>query len=232
MSVKPTDPAPCDSEPSPTTLTPWRVLLFVAIYGAIFLSGKWFGSWLTHSLSLGPSDLGKGWTSLPVWIALLIYVALLALPFVPGMEISIALFAAFGSAIALPIYLATVLALALAYLLGRTIPPHGLAAAFGILGLVRARDLVNRLAPLDPDQRLAVLLERAPGRWLATLMRYRYLAIVVAFNVPGNAVIGGGGGIALLAGLSGLFSYPGYLLAVAVAVLPIPLTIALLGHVS
>jgi hypothetical protein len=47
--------------------------------------------------------------------------------------------------------------------------------------------------------------------------------------VPGNAVIGGGGGIALLAGISGLFTFPRYLAIVSLAVLPVPLTIMLIG---
>jgi hypothetical protein len=202
----------------------------VTFYAGIFAAGKWFGGWLASEIDLSPGSLGKGWTGVFVWTALVVYILLLALPFVPGVEISVALFAAFGSAIALPIYVATVVALTLSFIVGRMIPPHVLARLFGLLGLSRARDLVLRLAPLSPDERLAVLLERAPGRLAPTLIDYRYLAVVVSLNIPGNAVIGGGGGIGLLAGLSGLFSTGGYMIAIVIAVLPVPLTIALAGH--
>jgi hypothetical protein len=46
-------------------------------------------------------------------------------------------------------------------------------------------------------------------------------------NIPGNIVIGGGGGIAMIAGLTGLYSFPRYLLTIAIAVAPIPLAITL-----
>jgi hypothetical protein len=51
----------------------------------------------------------------------------------------------------------------------------------------------------------------------------------VLINVPGNAVIGGGGGLAFAAGMSGVFSVPAFLLTVAIAVLPVPLAIFAFG---
>ena len=68
-----------------------------------------------------------------------------------------------------------------------------------------------------------------PRRFIPWLVKHRYIAIVLALNLPGNTLIGGGGGIALLAGISGLFSFPGYLVAVALAVLPIPLAVLWMG---
>ena len=47
-------------------------------------------------------------------------------------------------------------------------------------------------------------MESAPTRLLPFLLRYRYVALALAFNLPGNAVLGGGGGIAMMAGLSGI----------------------------
>jgi hypothetical protein len=60
-------------------------------------------------------------------------------------------------------------------------------------------------------------------------LRHRYVALALAVNVPGNSVIGGGGGIMLMAGLSGIFAPLPTLLAIAVAVSPVPLVILLLG---
>jgi hypothetical protein len=42
-------------------------------------------------------------------------------------------------------------------------------------------------------------------------------------NVPGNGLVGGGGGIAFMVGMSGLFSLNGYILTLLIAVAPVPL---------
>ena len=57
----------------------------------------------------------------------------------------------------------------------------------------------------------------------------RYPLLAALINVPGNAVVGGGGGIALTAGFSRLFR-PGWTaLTVALAVAPVPLIVWLTG---
>lgn len=77
--------------------------------------------------------------------------------------------------------------------------------------------------------RLNLLFERAPSRIVPFLLRHRYIAIAVALNIPGNSVIGGGGGIAFVAGLSRLFSFPLYLLAVAIGVSPVVILFLIFG---
>ena len=74
-----------------------------------------------------------------------------------------------------------------------------------------------------------MLVAQSPKQFIPILLRHRYLAIAIALNTPGNALIGGGGGIALLAGASGLFSFWGFLLVLAVAVLPVPLLVMIVG---
>jgi hypothetical protein len=61
---------------------------------------------------------------------------------------------------------------------------------------------------------------------MAIALRRRYIAPALALNIPGNALIGGGGGIALFAGVSGLYAPMPTVLAFAVAV---SLAIVLLG---
>ena len=51
-----------------------------------------------------------------------------------------------------------------------------------------------------------MLLEGQSKRALSLALRYRYVALALAVNTPGNSVIGGGGGIMIMAGLSGIFS--------------------------
>jgi len=83
------------------------------------------------------------------------------------------------------------------------------------------------MAPLDADARLRLLLARAPARVIPRLLRHPCLALALALNLPGNSLIGGGGGIALSAGISGLYPMRSYLATVAVAVAPVPLLFAL-----
>jgi len=73
------------------------------------------------------------------------------------------------------------------------------------------------------EQRLRFLLQSAPTRIVPFLLRYRYLIIGILFNLPGNALIGGGGGIGLIAGMSKLFPFPKYLLLICLAITPGPI---------
>ena len=70
---------------------------------------------------------------------------------------------------------------------------------------------------------------RQTGGALDALVRLRFLIFAVLFNLPGNVAIGGGGGVALLAGMSKVFSLPAYLLTVALAVAPVPLLVYVAG---
>jgi hypothetical protein len=53
--------------------------------------------------------------------------------------------------------------------------------------------------------------------------------LAIVLNLPGNIVIGGGGGIALMAGASRLYSVPGFLVTIVLAVAPVPLAILVFG---
>ncbi len=152
------------------------------------------------------------------------FVVLLAVPFVPGAEIGLAMLTAFGTAIAPLVYIATVLALCLSCTIGRIVPITALARLLEALRMHRAADLVKRAAPLSRDERPAMLLDCAAPRMMSLALRRRYLAL----NISGNALVGGGG-IALLAGLSGLFAPLPTVLTFAIAVSPVPLAIVILG---
>lgn len=157
------------------------------------------------------------------------YVGLLAIPFVPGAEIGIALLAGFGAAIAPLIYVCTVAAMMLAFMIGRFLPINALERTFRVLRMRRAADLVARAAPLPKDERVAMLLEGQSKPVLQLALRYRYAAMAVALNMPGNSIIGGGGGIMMIAGLSGIFTPISTFLTVLVAVSPVPLAVIFLG---
>lgn len=220
---------PSDRPPAAPRVRWLRVALVLVVYAALFVLGKWGSDWLVHTIGLAPGS-GKSLATHMLWVGIGLYAVLLAIPFVPGMEISLALLAAFGSTVAVQIYAASVVALTASFLVGRLVPTRVVAATFAALGLKQAEELVRRLEPMSARQRVVALAAGAPRRWVPMLIRYRYLAVVLAFNLPGNFVLGGGGGIALIAGLSGMFSVSGFLLAVCVAVLPVPLAVLLFGH--
>ena len=127
------------------------------------------------------------------------------------------------------VYGATVLALVLSFLVGRLVPQQLIIETLETLHLKRAGQLLRRLQPLESSARLEFLLKKADSRVVPFLLRNRFLALIVALNLPGNAFVGGGGGICLIAGFSRLFALPSFLLAVAIAVMPLPLMVILVG---
>ncbi|MCR9236828.1 MAG: hypothetical protein NXI17_09175 [Alphaproteobacteria bacterium] len=157
------------------------------------------------------------------------YVGLLALPFVPGAEIGLAMLAAFGPSIAPLIYVVTVASMMVAYTVGRFLPISALERLLFFLRMRRAAALVVRAALLSPEDRLAMLLDGQSPRSIKLGLRYRYIAVALAVNTPGNSIIGGGGGIMMMAGLSGIFSPIATFLTISLAVSPVPLAVIFLG---
>jgi hypothetical protein len=185
---------------------------------ALSFGGHRLGLWIGGALGL-ESGAAVG---LAVFLALLLlYVLLLAVPFVPGAEIGIFLLMVMGAEAALPVYGATVTALVLSFLVGRLVPLPPLVSGLRRMGMTRTADMLSSNRPLagPPPGRMGALL--------AQVLRHRCCALAVLFNMPGNALIGGGGGIALAAGASRLVSVPAFLLTVLVAVAPVPAAILL-----
>ncbi|GAB5446381.1 hypothetical protein [Gymnodinialimonas sp.] len=157
--------------------------------------------------------------------ALALYALMIATPFVPGVEIGVALLLLRGASIAPAVYLATLAGLILAFVIGRLVPPATLARTFRDLRLRRAAELITRNATLAPGEREAALRRRLPRLLRAPLTRWRYATLALLINLPGNAFLGGGGGLLMAAGLSRLFAPRQTLLTLLIAVLPVPLTI-------
>lgn len=157
--------------------------------------------------------------------ALVIYALLIAIPFVPGVEIGLMVLATGGPKIAPLVWLATATGLSLAFLVGSKLPHRWLVAVLLDLHLTRACQMLERFAALPPEDRAALLEEMMPARPLGWVVKYRYLHMAVLINIPGNSLIGGGGGIALVCGLSGAFRGPLAVLTILVATAPVPLAI-------
>lgn len=172
----------------------------------------------------------QGWT-MPGFlvVALLIYAVLIAIPFVPGIEIGLMVLAAGGGDIAPFVWLATASGLTMAYMVGCKVPYRWLHRVLLDLHLTRACRMLEEFETLSPPERAGFIAAQLPGRYLDWIVHYRYLHLAVLINVPGNSIIGGGGGIAFVSGLSGVFRAPLAVLTLFVATAPVPLTIWLFG---
>lgn len=154
-----------------------------------------------------------------------LYILLMALPFMPGVEVGLALMMILGSKGVVLVYACTLVALSISFMVGRVVPCHVICSFLNWLHFDRACSFVERLEPLNEQQRLAFLLEHAPSRVVPFLLNHRYLTIAALFNLPGNALIGGGGGIGLVIGMSKIIPFYAYILLLAIAIAPVPLII-------
>jgi hypothetical protein len=213
---------------------PWRqsiprlVLRLGVLVAIVYLSHLGINaalSW-TESLPQGERDAAQFRVLVAVFV---LYALLISIPFVPGLEIALALLMLRGADLALPIYLSTILGLMLAYCAGRLIPLTALSRVFIDLHLRRAAALVDRIAPLSPLDRITALQAHLPQRIAAPVMRFRYLGLALLINMPGSVLIGGGGGICLVAGISRLFAPHWFVLTLFLAVLPVPLFLWISG---
>ncbi len=204
----------------------WKIALLIGFFVVAMRAGDWVMDQINPVLT--PST--EPALHRLIMAAIGIYMLLMMLPFIPGAEIGLGLMATFGSAIAPLVYAATIVALAGSFLLGRLVPEKTIIAIFEAIRLKRAAALLRQLSPLTTDERLRFLLDSySSSRVVGYLVRYRFLAIILALNLPGNAVIGGGGGICMVAGFCRMFSFGQFLIAMSLAVLPVPLAIFMSG---
>lgn len=157
------------------------------------------------------------------------FVLLSAIPFVPGAEIGFGFLFTFGAQGALLVYSGMVMALSLAFIIGRFVPTNWVCKVLGAVGLKRARDLVKEASTLTRNERVLYFAKHAPKKWVPFLLRHRYIAMALLLNMPGNFVLGGGGGLAFAAGASRLFGVVPFFVSIAVAVAPFPLAFMLFG---
>jgi hypothetical protein len=207
----------------------WRTAFRVSLVIAFIVCVNYFAQWLGYQLEdvVGPGD-AHGVQRIVI-VALLVYTLLIAVPFVPSVEVGLGLIMLLGAELAPLVYLFTVVGLSLSFIVGMLIPEARLQKFLEDLSLTRASRLVESLKSLSTEERLSLLVSRAPAKFIPTLVRHRYVAVAVAFNIPGNTLIGGGGGIALAAGMSRLFGFWQFMLTLAIAVSPVPLLIVLCG---
>ena len=187
------------------------------------------GTWLSHLIDFQLFPRHEPMLHTIVLVAVVLYIVLMATPFMPGIEIGLALMMLLGNKGAILVYLCTLAALSVSFAIGRKIPSRFIGLLLNWLHLYKASALVRQLESLNQQERLEFLYEQAPSRIAPFLLRHRYLAIAVVVNLPGNALIGGGGGIGLVAGMSKIIPFHGYLMVLAIAIAPVPLWFFLHG---
>jgi hypothetical protein len=202
-----------------------RIAIVLAIIILLNLAGTWLGHQINFQLFPRHESMLQG----ALLIALLLYILLMATPFMPGIELGLAVMLLLGSKSALLIYLCTLIALSISYSIGRFFPLRIVLRFLKWLYLEKAGELISQLEPLNKHERLEFLNQKAPKKIAPFLLRHRFVTIAVLLNLPGNALIGGGGGIGLVVGMSKMVSFYKFFLIMAVAVLPVPLCVYIQG---
>lgn len=206
-----------------------RTLVRIAAVVIVAIASVWLIRWVEAASDAMPQTQGRLVYLGVLALALAAYAALLAIPYVPGVELGLTILMMQGPGAALPVYLATLGGLILAFVAGKALPVAWVAAVFRDAGLRKAAELVERVDMLTPEERLSLLSARLPRRLRPLARGWRHVVLALILNLPGNWLIGGGGGIMLVAGLSGLFRPGAVFATIAIAVAPVPLAVWFLG---
>ncbi|WP_157888298.1 hypothetical protein [Neptunicoccus sediminis] len=202
-----------------------RIIFVVVLALALHFAVNWLGEEVEQVESGGKKLMLTGM----LLLILLAYALVIAVPFVPGVEIGFALMALQGAKIAPLVYLFTLIGLSLAFLVGHLLPYPVLSRFLAGFGLHRTALMVQDTEPLDLEQRTRLMKSRLPGALGPLFVNWRYLFLAILINIPGNIVLGGGGGICFSAGLSRLFRPVWALLTLALAVAPVPAVFYFMG---
>ena len=157
-------------------------------------------------------DIGLGWLVLLAGA----YAILLAIPFVPGLELGLLIMVLFGAPGAIVAHVATVTGLLMSFVVGER-----------MAACSTTKDAAARFMAWAQSKRPKGGEDAGPRHHKlgVALKNYRHLALAILLNLPGNAVIGGGGGIAFLSGASREFAWPAFVLTCALATAPLPLLV-------
>ena len=205
------------------------LILKIFLFVCLIILANYLSQWVIERLDFEITPVNEPTVHRIIITSMIAYTVLMAIPFVPGAEIGLGVMMILGPKIVPLVYFCTLVSLFLSFVAGRLIPSKFLIKFLHDLHLRKASLLLIELEGLSPQKRFDLLIERSPKKFVPFLLKYRYLALLVAINLPGNIVVGGGGGIALSAGMSRLFTLPLFLLTVAVAVSPIPLLLIIFG---
>ena len=214
-----------EARQTPAETSKIRIFLKISLIVGFLVLLNYGGSWVVGQINFQLWPMHEHLMITMLWLSIVVYVLWMAIPFVPGVELGLALMVMLGPKGVVLVYLCTLFSLSLSFTIGRLIPLSVFARFFGWLHLHKAQDLVVQLEPLNSEERLDFLMRTAPSKVTPFLLKHRYLMIAIALNLPGNALIGGGGGIGLITGMSRLYPFPRYILLVSLAITPLPIMI-------
>jgi hypothetical protein len=203
------------------------------IWALLVAFGLWIGLWIRGEIGTATELVEMAKSQWGRWILIgggTVYILLLSLPFVPGVELGLLLMCIFGKEGAVFVYLFTVAGLNLAFVMGRWLPKDWIGSWLEKLGFSRSRgghsDEIEEM--LDHSTFGQKLRQHRFGSYV---FKYRYLALAILFNIPGNYLLGGGGGISLVCGTSRHIPWKRFFLTVVLATSPVPL-LAFFGFIQ
>ena len=200
----------------------WGARRAILFYACLFAAGGLAGQLFLEFAIPEMRPMNEPLIHRLVMGALIVFVLAAAIPFVPGAEIGFALLLIFGGQAAPIVYAGMVGALILSYAVARLVPLAVLGRFARWLGLIRVSGLIEEMASTPRSERAALISGKLDGRISSAMLRNRYVVLAILLNTPGNSVLGGGGGLAFTAGISGLYRFWPYLLTVLIAVAPFP----------
>ena len=212
-----------EADRAPAAIPKLKLLFKLSLLVGFLLVLNYGGSLLVEQINFQLWPQHEHLIITALWFSIGVYILWMAIPFVPGIELGLALMVMLGPKGILLVYLCTLLSLSLSFAIGRLIPLQAFARLMGWLHLSKSKELILQLEPLNSEQKLDFLLKTAPAKIMPFLLKHRYLLIALVLNLPGNALIGGGGGIGLIAGMCRLFPFHKYVLLVSFAITPLPL---------
>ena len=200
-----------------------RILILTGMLVLLCFFGGWASQYLHHQLL----PINTQQTHLVITTLIFIYAICMILPYLPAIELGLFLLAMLDIPGILMLYLVTVAALSLSYGIGRMVPVSALRALFQFLHFQKASELICSGSECDEKGQIDRFIEHAPKRFIPFLLNHRYCVFAVVINTPGNMIIGGAGGIALMSGMSRMFGTGKFLVTVLVAVSPLPIIVIL-----
>jgi len=188
-------PAPTvDLQPTPLRKSlPRLAIRFGVIAGFTYFAFLGF-EWLTTQIMKLDGATQSGAMIGALALVLVGYALLLAIPFMPGVEVGIALLLMKCADIAPFVYAATLLGLFIAFSIGQNVPLKWLQSFFQDLRMLRVCRWLDRMQNSARDDRLERLTERLPSWLWRIVVAYRYVSIGILINLPGSFAIGGGAG--------------------------------------
>lgn len=200
-----------------------RTMAMVFFWVMLLVAGHSLSHMGFHDAQVMLSTMREAVGPLTIVLLGIAYAVALAMPFVPGVELGLLIMAAFGPLGALIAYLATIGGLSLAHAIGRTLPEPIVVKFLKRIGIEVPHDgVASAMQGMVTESRLG---RTAPKRLATWLIEFRYLTLGLCLNFPGNSVLGGGGGLALLCGMSRQFRWRAFLVTVAVATSPVPILV-------